>query len=357
MKRILITITVLVLVLGVVAPTTVRAASPTDYFPLVTCGGTDDAGVAQPPCTPCKIFESGFRVVNMILFGITGPLAAFMVLLAGGLMILGGADPSRYSQGKTILTNTLMGVAVVLLAWVGTTFLVKSIGGGSNGDTWYEFTCPPFLQQAGQVSYPATVPSTGSAQQPNPVLVQANQKLCDPATLAASYGVPSTPTNAPSLTTMMTCIEQDPVVKAAIGGRFTYEQDHPLCNYTRGARTCSLCAHAVNSCHYGGATGTQGAMAVDYSWNRQPILFYYPPGGGNGVVVPAGQDCSKVAPAGTPCHSVNGNAALEDAIYHSIAQNKCQYKFLNYEGTHVHVSTADCSSDGTGFGGRTPTAQ
>ena len=40
---------------------------------------------------------------------------------------------------------------------------------------------------------------------------------------------------------------------------------HELCNYTRGQRSCTTsCSHAVNSCHYGGKTGSEGALAVDF---------------------------------------------------------------------------------------------
>ena len=52
------------------------------------------------------------------------------------------------------------------------------------------------------------------------------------------------------------------------GSIFTYDTRYPTCNVTRGQPLCSpSCSHSVNSCHYGGATGANGALAIDYGLN------------------------------------------------------------------------------------------
>ena len=350
----------------VVHAATTTTTSLSSYLPIVPCGGTNSDGSAQPSCTPCDIFLLVQKVVNFVIFGITGPIAAFMVLLAGGMMLLGGATPSTFSRGKAILTNTLFGVAIILLAWVVTTFLIKMIAPNSEtGNNWYNFTCPQVLQDASQVSYPpAPVAPQGNPQQPSQPIVQANQNVCtDTAALAKANGVPSTPTNAPSLTAMMTCIERDPVVAAAVrrdaGRPFTYDHDHTICNFTRGQPICGSCSHGAPSCHYGGKTGSQGAMAVDYSWNSKVIYFYFQNNVPTVVAINPGPNatpCSSV-PQGVTCHVVSGQAALFDEIYHSVIANSCAHKLVNFEGDHTHVSTADCDVDGSGAYGRVPQNQ
>lgn len=134
MRRILIIIAVLGLLL---VPATAEAVS---WIPLVPCGST-----GQDSCTPCHLFQTAKNLIDLVLYGITGPIAAFMIVLAGGMMLLGGGNPAMFSQGKTMLTNTLVGVLIILLSWVLTNFLIKSLIRGGQGDNWNEFTCPKGL--------------------------------------------------------------------------------------------------------------------------------------------------------------------------------------------------------------------
>ena len=61
-------------------------ASAVGWFPIVPCG----VGSA-PACTTCDLFKTFKNVIDLVLYGITGPIAAFMIVWAGGLMLLGGA--------------------------------------------------------------------------------------------------------------------------------------------------------------------------------------------------------------------------------------------------------------------------
>ena len=116
------------------------------WLPLVQCGKAVPAGQIPVPCTPCDIFGLGSRIVDMVLYGITGPVAAFMIVIAGGMMLLGGASPKQFQQGKTILKDTLIGVTIILIAWMFTNFLIKSLGTGMPTAPWNTFTCPAELQ-------------------------------------------------------------------------------------------------------------------------------------------------------------------------------------------------------------------
>ncbi|MBP6885791.1 MAG: transglycosylase SLT domain-containing protein [Candidatus Pacebacteria bacterium] len=138
-------------------PTVVSAA---DFLPIVKCGAT-----GQAPCTPCDIFGSLKNIIDFILKGVTGPVAAFMIVYSGGMMLLGGGKPELYSEGKKMLTNTLIGVTIILLAWVVTNFLIRALMPGvSTGTSWFEFSCPASLSAIAPIdtTLPSPVPSTAA---------------------------------------------------------------------------------------------------------------------------------------------------------------------------------------------------
>ena len=82
---------------------------------------------------------------------------------------------------------------------------------------------------------------------------------------------------------------------------FTFDHAHKSCNYTRGQPTCESCSHTVNSCHYGGTSGSDGALAVDF-----------------------------------------GNEKNADKIM--AAAQQCGAKYVANEGDHIHISI-DCSGN------------
>src|SRR5581483_9967646 len=115
---------------------TVALAAPS-FLPIVQCGGTNYDGSLQPACSPCYMFNAAENFMRFILEGVTGPVAAFMFVVSGAMMLLGAGSVNLQAQARTLMTNTAIGVGVILLAWVGTNFLIKSIGNGSTSDHWY----------------------------------------------------------------------------------------------------------------------------------------------------------------------------------------------------------------------------
>jgi len=150
MRRTLIALALLGLLL------TPAVAQAVDWIPIVPCGLN-----GQEACKPCHIFQTIKNLFDLILYGITGPIAAFMIVWAGGMMLLGGGDPGLYSKGKTMLQNTLIGVTIILLSWVMTNFLIKSLIRGGQGDNWNQFTCPAGLSAIAPIE--TTLPSGGPA--------------------------------------------------------------------------------------------------------------------------------------------------------------------------------------------------
>ncbi|MFH1597932.1 MAG: pilin [Patescibacteria group bacterium] len=91
--------------------------------------------------------------------------------------------------------------------------------------------------------------------------------LCDDLSqLADTYNVPHPSQNAPVLDQLISCVTSN-VAPGMIdmSKLFTVDRDHPTCNYTRGHALCEPCSHTTNSCHYGGSSGNEGALAVDFN--------------------------------------------------------------------------------------------
>ena len=348
MRRILSAIAVLVVLL---TPALAHAAAV--EFPLVPCG----IG-SQPVCTPCDLCEVTSRVINLILFGITGPIAAFMIVLAGGMMLLGGANPGNYSTGKKWLTNTLTGVTVILLAWVMTNFLIKSIAPtGNDRGPWYEFQCPQYLQEiepekeevapGAPAGLPLPPPAPATPPTAADVEVVPGVKVSSLyASLAQSNKVPFPARSSGALTALMDCLYQDPIVAAMTfpkppnggtqSGNFTYENDNMSCNYTRGRPVGGgRCAHGGSrgiSCHYGGKTGTDGAEAVDMNALMTTVTI-------------PGQVDANGQPKKVQANEENLFCELYRVL---VTEKKCPFKLLNFEKDHTHISTTTCDADGRG---------
>jgi len=111
------------------APSTGLALSspPIPYWgnpPLVSCTGIYMTGIAktsvtQKSCTSlCDLLQT---IVNITYFGITLALFVFTPILFawGGIMyLISGASPGQHENAKKILTGTLVGLLIVLFAFV-----------------------------------------------------------------------------------------------------------------------------------------------------------------------------------------------------------------------------------------------
>ncbi len=342
------------------------------WLPLIPCGGS-----GQVPCSPCHLFEAFHNVIDFVLYGVTGPIAAFLVVVAGGMMLLNNGDPKRWGKGKTLLQNTLIGVSIILLSWVFTNFLIKTLAQGNAYDGWNEFTCPAGLSNI--VNIQTTFPSVSP---PPPIATSevfaAQQDICSvPEMLSLANNTPnSNGQNAPVLTKMMACLESDPIVAALFdptpSQHGTYDQSHPTCNRTRGRGVCEpdkKCSHGtdrrVPSCHYGGKTGTEGALAVDYNARSGVSVTYVI--ATRRIVASESDPACKTAPVppateGSPglCRTVTGEAGLFDELYRVSQLRSCPTKFVFYEPVktssgavlyHTHISAQGCDADGSGPSG------
>lgn len=104
---------------------------------LVPCGGD-----GEPACTKCHIFELASRVINFILFTVTPAVAVLLFLIAGFMILLGGASPGTVSTGRNIFKTTVWGLLMIFAAWMITNTILKSLAGEKPfAKNWNEITC------------------------------------------------------------------------------------------------------------------------------------------------------------------------------------------------------------------------
>ncbi len=113
---------------------------------LVQCGAA-----GQPACRLCDIFVLINTIINFFLFPTQQnngfavvPILAMVFLTVGGVFLLvGGGNAKLLSQGRTILTATIVGLIIVYAAWLFVEFLMQSIGVASwtGLGKWWQISC------------------------------------------------------------------------------------------------------------------------------------------------------------------------------------------------------------------------
>jgi hypothetical protein len=145
-----------------------NVAFAVSWFPIVQCGVNNpptDHPEWKNPCGRCDLFKLARNVMDAIVIGIMPPVAVVMFVYAGFLILVSGAIPSQLSKGKSIFTATAAGIAVMLVAWIGVNFFLKSFAVGDISDNWFTITCTETVPQSptppGQPSIPGTCLFTG----------------------------------------------------------------------------------------------------------------------------------------------------------------------------------------------------
>ena len=97
---------------------------------------TANAGIL-PPCTAtgncgfCDIMYTVNAIMRWILY-ISGSGALMFFIYGGFKFIYAAGDKGRIDSAKKILWNTILGVAVVFLAWTGINLIISKATNGNN---------------------------------------------------------------------------------------------------------------------------------------------------------------------------------------------------------------------------------
>ena len=127
----IILITALVLL---ILPSMTHAVS---WWPLVPCG----TSVNPTLCNRCDLLKLLKNIIDFVLIGLMPPAAAILFVWGGFLILMGGANPGWITQGKSIFWNTAIGVAIILMSWLITNSIIRSLAADNIAPEWWKFQC------------------------------------------------------------------------------------------------------------------------------------------------------------------------------------------------------------------------
>ncbi len=95
--------------------------------------GLSDSGVAAgfgpaPPDLPIVIGQ-----LIAALVGLLGILLAIYLIYGGVLWLTAAGDTDKVTKAKHIITNTVIGILIVLVSFTTTTFIINTLGKAAKG--------------------------------------------------------------------------------------------------------------------------------------------------------------------------------------------------------------------------------
>lgn len=127
---------------------------------LVQCSGHD--------CGTCELIKLGDSVVDFIIM-IMLVISALLFMYAGFLIVSAAGNRTKFERGKTIFTNVVIGLIIILASWLTIDLVMRSFadGGeftvGSVTAPWNEILCRVPTEQA-DVSNSNSAPSFDSSR-------------------------------------------------------------------------------------------------------------------------------------------------------------------------------------------------
>lgn len=320
--------------------------------PLGNCKfvpGAPILGFAGAPCISedgsATLLAQYMIALTNFFFRLAVVLAVVMIMIGGMQWMLAIGNSGKISSAKETIQQAVLGLILALIATllfqeIDESF-VKIPSLNLRRET-IEVKCPHSLG-------PAVCRENGCYWQcGNPddqgkdlncagscVSTQELAEMCeDHQALALKHKNAKYPrADSSELTKLIACIKDNRTEefnRLAREDIFTYEisnsYDH-VCNYTRGNPICGKCAHALNSCHYGGESGINGAQAVDFNAQvdtRQNEQALY-----NEIVSILAEHCPGTYK--TP--------RFEEQVIHSYYQGEI---VSSRAAHHTHISTITC---------------
>lgn len=256
------------------APLAAFAAETSFFGPIIsdacTCPG-------KAPGLGC-VFES-IRLALNFAITLACVIAALIIAYAGFLFMGSATNPEMKSRARNVLINALIGLVIALAGWLIVDFVMaKLYNPDAFGLPWYSILksgdmCvePQTLNELYQGAPLGSIPSgTGSV----PPAAGGTSKPSAPANVAGKFtfqsGVAAEQgAESGALSSLLSCMATK--VPAGVGNISALTDKYSGTNATLiahcaavGHKGDSQCAHAANSCHYGGRSCVGSAYAVDF---------------------------------------------------------------------------------------------
>ncbi len=117
--------------------------------PLVPCGNEyDSEGHITNPCGWCHLFELAKNIIDWLMI-IAIPITVAMAVYGGIMIMISAGSPEKAKSGREIIKAAVVGLLVVLLAWLilDTIFKVVTPEEGEyfkqKFGPWNELKCRP----------------------------------------------------------------------------------------------------------------------------------------------------------------------------------------------------------------------
>ena len=116
---------------------------------LVPCGRRSDAPATPEfefcPCRLCHLIILTDRVIDFLITKTVFPLGILMIAVGGIMFVTAGGNPQRVANAKKIITTTVLGVVIILGAWliVNTVLMLIGVADWTGLETgWWKINCP-----------------------------------------------------------------------------------------------------------------------------------------------------------------------------------------------------------------------
>lgn len=103
---------------------------------IVNCGTRGSGYVDGQPAEPCTfkhLFELVYYVVNTLI-SLAGLVAIFYVVWGGAQMLLSAGAPDKVQAAKQTIWNAILGLVLVLMAYLIVSFVVGLILPNASGN-------------------------------------------------------------------------------------------------------------------------------------------------------------------------------------------------------------------------------
>jgi hypothetical protein len=69
-------------------------------------------------CSLCDLYVLVRKIIDFLLFQLALPIAVVVALIGGILLLVSAGDPKKVEQGKSALTNAVIGIIIAFAAWL-----------------------------------------------------------------------------------------------------------------------------------------------------------------------------------------------------------------------------------------------
>jgi hypothetical protein len=205
---------------------------------IVPCG--DDP---TNPCNACDLVSLAQETINFAVY-FTIFVATLLFVYAGFKYITAGGDSGKIKEATKVFWSVLVGMVIVLTAWLVVDILMKTFLNQGNYGPWQEILCTPSLSGvSGTGGSFASSPSpsgglgVGSAPPPPPAQIESNEYTHEQAhSLLSSEGIVVTSSGGCSSQFNSSCTSLQGVKQDTISGIIALRN---ACS-TSGGQACIL---------------------------------------------------------------------------------------------------------------------